>query len=137
MAKFKLKRIRDRVGGLLCKLERKERAESWMKGVKGYMIDTFLFFRLLNPKIVKNFQKIFAFRQEFEVWCYHHSSNLTSVETKWSHEFIKEFRHFSVHTQTSTASLGMTFLKADSHSLVHLYNTPDRNTFYEQLLNQS
>jgi len=46
--------------------------------------------RILNPKIVKYFQKIFIFWQEFEVWCFHQSSNLTSVETKWCHEFAEE-----------------------------------------------
>ena len=69
-----------------------------MKGVKSYTINTFLFLRLLNnPKIVKNFQKIFVFRQELEVWCSHNSSNLTSVETFWSHEFVEEFWHCTTH----------------------------------------
>jgi len=53
------------------------------------MFDTFIFIRILNPKIIKNFQKMFIFRQELEVWCSHNSSNLTSVETFWSQEFSK------------------------------------------------
>ncbi len=28
-------------------------------------------------------EKIFVFRQEFEIWCFHLSSNLTFVESKW------------------------------------------------------
>ena len=47
------------------------------------MIGTFIFIRLLNPKIMKNFQKSFVFWQIFEVWCFHQSSNLASVETFW------------------------------------------------------
>jgi len=34
-------------------------------------------------------QKMFIFRQIFEVWCCQQSSNLTSVETFWCHEFSK------------------------------------------------
>ncbi len=48
----------------------KKLREIWMgRGYskKGYLIDTFLFFRLINPKIVKYFQKIFVFRQKFDV----------------------------------------------------------------------
>lgn len=64
----------------------KKLREIWMgRGYskKGYMIDTFLFFRLINPKIIHNFQKMFVFRQKLEVWCSHYSSNLISVETFW------------------------------------------------------
>ena len=39
--------------------------------------------RILNLKLVKNFQKTSVFRQNFEVWCFHQSSNLTSVESFW------------------------------------------------------
>jgi hypothetical protein len=60
------------------------------------MIDTFLFLRLLNPKIVKIFRKIFVFRQEFEVWYLPNFSNLTSVVAFWSHEFIEKHWPFSV-----------------------------------------
>jgi len=31
-------------------------------------------------------QKIFDFSAKFEVWCFHNSSNLTSVETFWCHD---------------------------------------------------
>jgi len=55
---------------------------------KDYMIDTFLFIRLLNPILSL---KYLFFQQKFEVWCFHQSSNLTSVESFWRHEFIKEF----------------------------------------------
>jgi hypothetical protein len=60
------------------------------------MIDTFFFIRLLNPKKMKNFQKMFIFRQIFEVWCSHHSSNLTSVESKWRHDVTWKSGCFSV-----------------------------------------
>jgi len=53
-------------------------------------VDTFLFIRLLNPKIVKIFQKILIFPREFKVWYFHYSSILRSVETKWYHEFAEE-----------------------------------------------
>lgn len=58
--------------------------------LKNYMIDIFHFLRLLNPIFVIIFQKTFIFWQEFEVWCSHYSSNLTSVVTKWWHEFSKK-----------------------------------------------
>jgi len=38
---------------------------------------------------------MFVFGQEFEIWSFHQSSNLTSVETKRRHEFIEEFWHFA------------------------------------------
>jgi hypothetical protein len=50
------------------------------------MIDTFIFIRMLNPKKMKNFQKICIYPQEFKVWCFHQSSNLASVVTKWRHD---------------------------------------------------
>jgi len=53
------------------------------------MIDTLLSHRLLNPKKMKNSEKIFTFWLIFEVRCFHQSSNLTSVVTKWNHEFSK------------------------------------------------
>ncbi len=64
----------------------KKLREIWMgRGYskKGYLVDTFLFIRLINPNKTKNSQKIFVFRQELEVWCSHYSSNLISVETFW------------------------------------------------------
>jgi len=50
---------------------------------------------LINPKIMKNCQKTSVFGQEFEDWSFYQSSNLTSVETKWSHKFIEKLRHLS------------------------------------------
>jgi hypothetical protein len=44
------------------------------------------FIRILNPKEMKIFQKISIFRQIFGGWCFHQSSNLTSVESKWWHD---------------------------------------------------
>jgi len=39
--------------------------------------------RILNPIISLKFLKICIFRQKFEVWNFHQSSNLTSVEIFW------------------------------------------------------
>ena len=35
---------------------------------KNYMIDTFLLIRILNPKKMKNFQKIFVFSQKIDIY---------------------------------------------------------------------
>ena len=54
-------------------------------GNSGYIIATFHSPRLLNPKKMKNSEKIFIFCLIFEVMCFHQSSNLTFVVSKWSH----------------------------------------------------
>jgi hypothetical protein len=94
MPKLKPKGIWNRIRGSLKQLEWKERTQSWMKGVKGYIIDTFLFIRLLNPILSLNFLKRCIFRQKFEVWWFHQSSNLTSVVTKWWHDVTEIFGIF-------------------------------------------
>ena len=68
--------------------------------------------RLLNPKIVKYFQKIFIFRQEFEAWCFHHSSNLTSLVKDWRHEFIHE------HWYSTASRLPIMRTKDDNISFI-------------------
>ena len=70
------------------------------------MIDTFLFIRLLNPILSLKFFKRCVFWQEFEVWCLHKSSNLTSVESFWRHEFPKNSDVLQ-HSLTSTISSGL------------------------------
>jgi len=47
--------------------------------------------RTLNPKFAENFSKKCVFRQEFDVWCFHNSSDLASLETNRRHEFVEEF----------------------------------------------
>ena len=80
-------------------------------GNPGYMIATFHFLRLLNPILVKNCQKMFIFRQKFDVWWLHNSQELTFVVSKWCHNvtwksgcfpaswkmwLFEEFWHFGV-----------------------------------------
>jgi len=69
---------------------------------KCYMIDTFSFIQILNPKKMNNFKKCMFFWQIFEVWCFDQSSNLTFVETFWWHEFIEEFLHFATEIRLKT-----------------------------------
>jgi hypothetical protein len=59
------------------------------------MITIFHSHRLLNPKEIKNSEKIFNFRQIFEVWCFHQSSNLMFVVSKWSQRVTWKSRRFS------------------------------------------
>jgi len=41
--------------------------------------------RLLNPKEIKNSEKIFTFWQIFKVWSLHQPSNMIIVVSKWCH----------------------------------------------------
>jgi len=49
------------------------------------MIDTFLFIRLLNPILVKIFQKISVFSQKIDIYSDSIWANLAFVVTKWCH----------------------------------------------------
>jgi len=47
------------------------------------MIDMFIFIRLLNPKIMKNLQKIFVFSQKIDIFSDSILAKSTFVETFW------------------------------------------------------
>jgi hypothetical protein len=47
------------------------------------MIDTFLFLRLLNPILVKNFQEIFIFSQKIDIYSDSIQAKSTFVESLW------------------------------------------------------
>ncbi len=50
---------------------------------KNYMIDTFIFIRLLNPISHRKFSRIFVFSQKIEIYSDSIQAKSTFVVTKW------------------------------------------------------
>jgi len=74
-----------------------------MKGVKDYIIDTFLFFRLLNPILSLKFLKRCVFGQKFDV-VLPLFINFEICGVKMVTRIFEEFRYFA--TRENGAILG-------------------------------